>query len=295
MRNEASRPSDTSRASPLQGWRIVITRSEDRAGGLAERLRALGAEPIPYPTIAFAPPEDTGALDAALQRLLAGSYDWLVLTSVTAVRSVHERLARSGGAILDWGSAASGPQSRVHNLKLAAVGASTAAACAELLGRQPAVVPETFVAEALAEALGDAASDAEQGLRGRRVLLANADIARPQLQEMLQAAGATVERVIAYRTVPASGGVDLPPLLAAGAIDAITFSSGSTVRYFVRRIGPDALAAARQTVIVCIGPVTAEAARAAGLPPTVVAETFSEAGLVEALVDWAGSNTLRRT
>lgn len=267
-------------AQPLLGWRVVITRSEDRADGLVERLRALGAEPLIYPTIAFAPPEDTGPFDEALRRLMAGGYDWLILTSVTGVSAVQERLS-------ELGLATGNLTSNIQHLKLAAVGSSTAAACAELLGMQPAVVPEKFVAESLAAALGD--------LRGQRVLLPNADIARPKLQELLQQAGAAVDRVIAYRTVPASSGIDLPTLLAAGRIDAITFTSGSTVRYFIDRIGPAALEDARRSVIACIGPITADAARAAGLPPTVVASTFNEAGLVTALVDWVTGNTVRET
>lgn len=138
-------------------------------------------------------------------------------------------------------------------------------------------MPETFVAEALAEALGE--------MHGQRVLLLNSDLARPTLARLLHGAGATVERVIAYRTVPASGGPDLPALLAEDKIDAITFASGSAVRFFVERIGPEALEHARRIVIACIGPVTAEAARAAGLPPTVVAAQATEEGLVEALID----------
>ncbi len=268
-------------ARPLQGWRVVITRSEDRADGLADQLRALGAEPIVYPTIMFAPPEDWGLVDAALQRLLAGAYDWLVLTSVTAVQAVQERLAILTGPAL----AAALP--RLH---IATVGPATAAACTELLGISPALVPEKFVAEALAEALAAPEAGPAQGLQGQRILLANADLARLKLEEMLRAGGAIVERVVVYRTVPARGGVDLPALLAQGQVDVITFTSGSTVRYFVDRIGPAALSAAHQVLIACIGPITAEAARSLGLTPTIVARRFTEAGLLEALVEYASAS-----
>jgi uroporphyrinogen-III synthase len=257
---------------PLYGWRVVVTRAEDQADGLTERLQALGAEPVAYPTIAFAPPDDPQPMAEALRRLADGGYDWLVLTSVNAVRAVRAASETVSHSVTgDLGL------SNVH-MKVAAVGPTTTAACGELLGVQPAVVPGKFVAEALAEALGD--------MQGQRVLLANADIARPVLHERLQAAGALVDRVVAYHTIPASGGVDLPPLLAEGAIDAITFTSGSTVRYFVRRVGPEALEHARQTVIACIGPIAADAARAVGLSPTIVASIHTEEGLVAALVEW---------
>lgn len=256
--------------APLHGWRIVITRAEEQADSLAERLRSLGAEPLAYPTIAFAPPDDVRPLDEALLRISTGAYTWLLLTSVNAVKAVQQRLRALEQAPYTF---------LATHCRVAAVGPTTTAACADLLGVQPAIVPKKFVAEALAEAMGD--------MRGQRALLANADIARPVLEQKLREAGAAVDRVVAYRTVPATGGIDLPRLLAAGTIHAITFTSGSTVRYFIERIGPAALAAARQTTIACIGPIAAETAREAGLPPTVVATTFTEQGLVEALVQYA--------
>lgn len=276
-------PPSVDPSRPLQGWRVVVTRSEDRADGLADQLRTLGAEPIVYPTIMFAPPEDWGLVDAALQRLLAGAYDWLVLTSVTAVQAVQERLAMLTGPA---------PAAAIPRLRIATVGPATAAACTEALGLSPALVPEKFVAEALAEALTAPDRAPHQGLQGQRILLANADLARPKLEEMLRAGGTLVERVVVYRTVPARGGVDLPALLAQGQVDVITFTSGSTVRYFVDRIGPAALSAAHQVLIACIGPITAEAVQAVGLTPTIVARSFTEAGLLEALVEYV--HTLER-
>lgn len=262
-------------ASSLHGWRVVITRSEEQSDSLSERLRKLGAEPIVYPTIMFIPPEDLRPLDDALHRLVQGGYDWLVLTSVNAVKAVQERCDTLGYTCSESGL---GAQS---TWKLAAVGPTTTTACHELLGIQPAIVPKKFVAEALAEAMGN--------MQGQRILLANADIARPVLQERLQEAGAQVDRYIAYQTVPATGGVDVPGLLQQNAIDAITFTSGSTVRYFVERIGTEALQLARQKVIACIGPIAADGAREVGLPPTVVAQTYTEEGLVEALLNYAST------
>lgn len=265
-------PSARVAQSPLAGMRIVITRAEDRADTLIKRLRDLGAEPLVYPTIAFAPPADCGPLDAALQRLAQGGYDWLALTSVTAVQFVQEHLAQQA-------SPRQGQPPSLHpDLRIAAVGPTTAAACQELLGAVPALVPEKFVAEALAEALGD--------LQGQRVLLANADIARPTLEERLRAAGALVDRVVAYRTVPASGGPDVPGMLLADSIAAITFTSGSTLRYFAQRVGPEAFEHARRSIIVCIGPATAAVATEMGMPPTVVASVSTEEGMVAALVEY---------
>jgi uroporphyrinogen-III synthase len=265
------RQKSDSSACPLAGWRIVVTRSEGQADRLSNMLRNAGAEPLPYPTIAFAPPDDVQRLDDALQRLYSGGYDWLILTSVTGVRAVQARLEQ-------FSIAAPGKNVQNAPFKLAAIGAATATACTELLGLQPAVVPEKFVAEALAQALND--------LNGQRVLLAQAEMARHVLRDHLQSIGAQVDAVIAYRTVPASGGVDLAPLLVAGEVHAITFTSSSTVRFFMQRIGADALEHARRAIIACIGPITAQTARDAGLIPTVEAEPSTIEGLVTALIDY---------
>ena len=81
---------------PLQHRRIVVTRASEQAGGLTEQLRALGAEPIVCPVIAFAPPDDVAALDHALRHL--ATYDWLLATSANTVRVLFERIAQRRGA-----------------------------------------------------------------------------------------------------------------------------------------------------------------------------------------------------
>ncbi len=247
----------------LSGWRVVITRAATQAQDLADLLTAHGAVPVFYPTIAIAPPADPLPLATALHAAQQGHFHWLILTSTNAVEQVAPHLHPP------------------YPFRLATVGSATAADCVQQLGIEPAVVPDQFVAEALAAALGS--------LHGQRVLLAQADIARPVLAEQLQQAGAELVQVVAYRTVPATGGEDVPALLRQGQIHALTFTSGSTVRYFVARIEqecPDAdevLAAARQCVIACIGPIAAAAAAQISLPPTVVAAPHTTAGLVQAL------------
>lgn len=250
---------------PLRGLRLLIPRAEGRGEGLAARLRGLGAEPVLHPTIAYAPPADPVALEEAMGRLEAGMYEWLLLTSVTAVEAVASAL----------GARAPRLSSRV-SLKIGAVGPATAAACGALLGAPPAVVPASFSGAELADALGDPA--------GRRVLLPNADIARPELEERLRAAGARVDRVVAYRTVPAPGGAELATLIERGALDALLFTSGSTARFLAAQLGPAGLELARRLIIACIGPSTAATCRELGLEPTFVADEATEEGLVAALV-----------
>ncbi|NOZ26715.1 MAG: uroporphyrinogen-III synthase [Chloroflexi bacterium] len=252
---------------PLLGRRVVVTRAAHQAGELSAKLRALGAEPIEYPVIAIAPPEDLEQLDRAVSRAAHGAYDWIVLTSANGVTAVAGRLAALGLAGTDFGGA-----------RIAAIGPATAEAVRSILGCRVAVVPPAYVAEVLAEALGD--------VRGQRILLARADIARPALPQALREAGAQVDEVAAYRTVIAREGPDVRAMLARGQIDVVTFTSSSTVRNFVARVGRDALPYLSDVVIACIGPITASTARELGLSPAIVAQVYTVDGLLESLVQY---------
>ncbi len=234
----------------LEGRRIVITRPAEKGRRLADRLRALGAEPIEFPTVRIEPAEP-GPLDAALRALSA--FDWIVFTSAAGVEAVAERLAAAGKDARELG-----------RRKVAAIGPVTAQALRER-GIEPALVPGEYVAEAVLAALGD--------VRGKSFLLPRADIAREALPAGLKAKGAVVTEVTAYRTVGAGG----PPPDLSGA-DAVTFTSSSTVRHFVA-----SGAAVGRAKVVCIGPVTAATARELGLTVDAVADDYTEDGLIQAL------------
>lgn len=248
----------------LAGKRIVVTRAPHQADALGALLRERGAEPLLYPCIDIAPPEDTAPLDVALRDTTAGGFDWVVFTSANTVRMVAARLAALG-------------ISGIGNGQIAAIGPRTAAAIQEQLGVEVALMPDEYVAEALAEALTLAP--------GARVLLPQSAIARPVLRDALKKAGAEVVDVVVYRTVLGSGGVDMPALLARGAVDAVTFTSSSTVRHFIKRLHAEGgtIDAMTGVCVACIGPVTARTAEEAGLPAAVVPNDYTIAGLVDAL------------
>jgi uroporphyrinogen-III synthase len=261
---------------PLDGKTIAITRAREQAGDLAERLRALGAEPVICPAIAIAPLEDTAPLDAAISRL--GRYDWLIVTSVNGARALCDRMAARGV-----------PVAALRGVRVGAVGPATAAVLAER-GIAVDFVPSAFVAEAILAEIGDVA--------GRRILLPRADIARETLVEELRARGAQVDDLVAYRTIPGDGAALLAPLLRAGAVDAVTFASSSAVRYLLDGLTAtgmepeEALACLNRTAIICIGPVTAATARRAGLRVTAEACESTAAGVAAALCDaFRGSST----
>lgn len=249
----------------LSGKRVVVTRAPHQAAEMEALLRRHGAEPVPYPCIEIARPENCAELDAALREAAAGQYDWLVLSSANSVLILAQRLDALRLRL---------PEA----LKVASVGSSTAQSAHSLLGIQTSLVPDKFVAESLAESLAPA--------QGARILLPQADQARPVLAESLAASGAVVKAIQAYRTLPGSGGADVPRLLAQQAIDAITFTSASTVHNFAARLKNEghSLELCNNVCIACIGPVTAQAVETLGLHVDVQPETHTLEGLVDALV-----------
>ena len=236
---------------PLEGRSVVVTRAAEQASRLAATLAHLGATVVEVPTIAVTDAPDGGAaLRDAVARL--DRFDWVVLTSTNGV-------ARFLAALGDRPAA---------GVRVAVVGPGTAEAL-KAGGLEPALLPERFVAEALLEAFPPGPG---------RVLLPQASAARPVLAEGLRAAGWEVDAVVAYRTVPARPS---PAVLErTAAADAITFTSGSTVSGYLAAAGPDAV----PPVVVCIGPVTAGVATAAGLTVTAVAAEHTIDGLAAAVV-----------
>lgn len=238
----------------LAGRTVVVTRPAEQAAPLVQELERRGARVLVAPTIRLAPAR-SAALTAALKELAAGRFEWITLTSAATVDMLRDRLATP----------------RNVRAKVAVIGDGTAAAFRRWSRREPELQPATFTTAALARAFPRGSG---------RVLCARADIAPAGLEDALTRKGWEPVRVDAYRTVFATS---LPrearDALGRGDVDAVTFTSASTVRGFV-----DALGGARGTPkVVCIGPVTAAAAREAGLRPAAVARPHTLDGLVEAL------------
>lgn len=254
--------------TPLQGRAVVVTQAVAQAGELMALLEAAGAVPLLYPCLAIQSLATTAELDDALQDLLGGAYAWLVLTSANTVRILAQRLTVLGLAA-----------AQPARVRVATVGTTTAAAVRKTLGWTVALTPAEEVAEGLADEL------ARYIRPGERVLLPQAALARDALETRLRATGAAVTRLVVYETVRGTGGVPLPELLAAGRVDAVTLTSGSAFRYLCERLhleGGDP-AALHQVCLACIGPITAEAVRAAGFHPAVVAPRPGLEDLVAAL------------
>jgi uroporphyrinogen III methyltransferase/synthase len=246
-----ARPARSSRedpqAGPLTGRSVAVTRDEEPGEGLAARLELLGARALSWPAVRVGPPEDPAPLMRALESL--ATYDWIVFTSPRAVGAVGAAwMAKDRDAL---------PTST----RVASVGPATRAALVQH-GWRVDRMPSSYGARDLVRLFRDA-GDAT----GARVLFPASSMARPDLIEGLGEAGATVERVEAYRTEP--GLEDPARVLAdidAGRADAVTFASPSAVDGLEGGIGRERL----QRLLVgapvaAIGPTTAE--RLASLHP----------------------------
>ncbi len=258
-------------AKPLFGKTIVVTRSREQASALSSRLEALGAETVEFPVIKpVARPVD-GDIAHAIDTL--SGYDWVVFTSANGVSSFFAQLESQGKDARAFGGA-----------KVCAIGPATAAAL-KGHGIVADIVPPRFVAESVAETL----EGCDVG-SGSRVLVLRAAVAREALIETLREAGADVDVVAVYDTVKPQADEQVSLLkqrLEAGEIDAVTFTSSSTVRNFCDLIG-DAVGKERfrdlMSGVAClsIGPVTSRTIVGEGLSVSVEAEEFTIPGLVTA-------------
>ncbi len=235
-----------------------MTRTREQSSTLVEGLRALGAEVVEAPLIRIVPPASFAALDAALASI--AEYDTLLVTSANTARILTERK----------------PAPWPRQPYTVAVGPATAAAL-RACGLRVDLQPEPAVAESVLDALAPAAA-------GKRMLLPQAAVARKVLPAGLRAAGATVDVVEAYRTVPEEGSRALLAELFAARIDAVTFTSSSTVEGFFALLGDEAAREALGRARACsIGPVTSATLRGLGIEPAAEARNHDVPGLIAAV------------
>jgi uroporphyrinogen-III synthase len=248
-------------SKPLAGRRILITRAKKQAGSLAALLRGEGATVIQIPSIEIRPPSSYAALDFALLEL--DTYDWLILTSVNGVEALFARLAKLRQR----------PNALQH-LKIAAIGPATRRTIEERRLKVD-VMPREYVAESVVRSL-------RRRVKGKRVLLVRAKVARDVIPEQLRRAGASVDVVEAYETVvPKDSARRLKAALAGHRPHVITFTSSSTVRNFMTLAGKSKLSGIQ---LASIGPVTSATLRELGHKPSISAREYTMAGLVKAIV-----------
>lgn len=284
-----SRKEKTTRYQPLRGIRVVVGRARHQAGALSSELRALGATVMEIPFIEIRKPKSFRPLDDALKNLDA--YDWLILTSVNGVEAMWERLQKirdgvdpSAGPRATFSRAVRRSRSSTGALHIAAIGPATKKAI-EQRGGVVDVVPKEYVAESVVRSL-------RKKVKGRRILLVRAKVARDVIPRELRKAGGHVDVMEAYETVvPKASRVRLRAALEnpTKRPHVVMFTSSSTAKNFVELLGANLSTKRRQTLLAgirmaSIGPVTSSTLRELGLPVDIAAKNYTIPGLVQALV-----------
>ena len=245
---------------PLARKRILVGRAAKQASGLSGLLGEQGAMVIEIPFIEIKPPKSYKPVDEALKQL--HRYDWLILTSVNGAEVFFSRLQKIKSANLS-------------GLRVAAIGPATRAEI-EQQGLRVDVMPREYVAESIVRAL-------RAKVKGKRVLLVRASVARDVIPRRLREAGAKVEVVDAYQTIlPRGSAAKVKALLSnpKRRPHAITFTSSSTVRNFVKMAGRSPL---EGVLLASIGPVTSATLRDCGLQAHAEAREYTMKGIVAAL------------
>jgi len=261
-----------SRAAPLASVRVLVGRARHQAGALSKGLKALGADVIEIPFIEIRKPRSFRPLDAALKRI--AEYDWLILTSVNGVEALSARMKL-------WKI----QSSQFEHLQIAAIGPATKTEI-EKVGLKVAIMPEQYIAESVVESL-------HGRVKGKRVLLARAKVARDVIPRELRKMGARVDVVEAYETViPAPSRKRLLAVMKnpKRRPHVVTFTSSSTVRNFLALLGgrgqhSTSLRPGPPHMIrfASIGPITSATLRELGFPVHIEATEYTIPGLIRAI------------
>ena len=255
---------------PLFGKRIIITRPQEQVEDFKTQLAQLGAEVIAFPTIEISEPASWESLDEAIRQI--DQYQWVIFTSVNGVKNFFSRYRLAQKDIRD-----------LKGVKISTIGPATEkAVCSMNLNVE--VVPNEFKAEGLVESLKG------KVMKGTRVLIARAKVARDVLPEELRKQGARVDVVEVYQTtIPKASRSQLQQILDERSVDMVVFTSSSTVSNLVEIVRPSPLKELLDGIAVAtIGPITAQTAERYGLKVSVQPSQYSIPALVKAIVEFFG-------
>lgn len=251
-------------AKPLENKNIVITRSENQAGGLVTQIEALGGRAIIFPTIKIRDADSWQICDNALRNIDA--FDWIVFTSANAVYYFYQRAEKF--------------MVRGMRAKIAAVGKKTADALARN-GLTVDLEPEDFSARGLL------AEFEKHDLTGKRILLPTSSLSHDELSDGLREKGAAVERIEVYQTLPndALDAEGMTRWIKNGEVDCLTFFSPSAFDFFVELMGEPVIELLKEgsVAIAAIGPTTAKAIEKRKLAVAIQPDRSTEEDLVRAL------------
>ena len=256
---------------PLFGQRILITREYTKD---YEPLEDLGAEIFEFPTIEIAPPESYKELDESIDKV--ETYNWIIFTSANGFKYFMQRLLDKNRDIRD-----------LRGIKICAIGIKTAEAIRNY-GIKVDLIPEEFNAEGLIKSVQGFKGSRVQGLKGIKILLPRAEVAREVFPQKVRELGGEIDTPAAYRAVkPEKHGKRLKRFLKEGRISVATFTSAATFNNFVDIMGEDAIEVLKDVTIAVIGPVTAKAIEKAGLKVSIMPKEATIKAMVDEIIQWA--------
>jgi uroporphyrinogen-III synthase len=251
-------------AKPLENKKIVITRSENQAGGLVKQIEALGGLGVIFPTIKIRDADSWQACDNALRNI--DTFDWIVFTSANAVYYFYQRAEKF--------------EVRGAGTKIAAVGSKTAKAL-DRYGVTIDLEPDEFSARGLMTAFEN------YDLIGKRLLLPASNLSRYELFDGLRERGAAVERIEVYQTLPndALDAEGMTRWMRNGDVDCLTFFSPSAFDFFVDLMGESVIELLKEgsVAIAAIGPTTAKAIEKRKLAVAIQPDRSTEEDFIKAL------------
>ncbi|MCX7771018.1 MAG: uroporphyrinogen-III C-methyltransferase [Proteobacteria bacterium] len=249
---------------PLFGKTILVTRTKEQSGKLSSKLKDLGANVLEIPTIEIVPPESWEEVDRSINDI--ENYDLLILTSVNGVKYFFGRLRELKKDIRI-----------LKGIKICAIGPATRDAIEEK-GLIVDIMPDEYVAESVIDRLR------EQGIAGKKFLLARAKVARDVIPESIKSLGGHIDVVTVYETIkPESSKNALREAFERDIVDIITFTSSSTVNNFFNLLGDIKLS--KKVKFASIGPVTSKTLRDYGIEPSCEAKVYNIEGLINAIID----------
>lgn len=260
----------SSKRLKLHGKTVLVTRPKAQASALTHLLQQHGASVLELPSIEILPPKNPAPLAQAVKNI--DQFDWIFFASAHSVHYFMESLKKTGRDARDLAGA-----------KIAAIGPATGEALYEA-GISADFIPAKYTSEAM---IGEMKKHFL--IKGSRFLLPRTDIAPPELIGSLKKAGARVTQVIAYRTVKTAGTAlkkTLRDCLENKKIDAVTFTSASTVKNFFDSLSEDLKARMKRRSVrmVSIGPVTTQTLKTYGFKPWRQAKEHTVRGLVESMI-----------
>lgn len=260
----------SSKRLKLHGKTVLVTRPKAQASALTHLLQMHGASVLELPSIEILPPKSFTALNRAVKEI--HKFDWIFFASTHSVHYFMETLKKSGR-----------DARALAGVKIAAIGSATAEALYEA-GIQADFVPAKYTSQSMIDEMKK-----KFPINGSRFFLPRTDIAPPELLDFLKKAGARVTQAVAYRTVKTGGAAikkTLRDCLENKKIDAVTFTSSSTVKNFFDSLSEDLKARMKRRSVrmVSIGPVTTQTLKTYGFTPWRQAKEHTVRGLVESMI-----------